>query len=167
MGLIEKAIRERSNQKLAEPICTSTTMSVGAVIEELRSLCDAHNAETVLDVERWKTTGNRFSRWVHKDKDPTREHYYHVRVHEREVLIGFRLTPERILEKKNSGADPFWLARLRFPVTDDDSRLVVESTLLRWVIDGNNGKLHDRGFYELLVDRLFNAVNVDGPAAEI
>jgi hypothetical protein len=40
VGLIERKIRRRSNQKLAEPSYTSTTMTVERVIAALRGICE-------------------------------------------------------------------------------------------------------------------------------
>lgn len=109
MGLVEKALRKRSNQKLAAPIYATTAMADVQIIEALRGIVDTHNAETVREVERWKTTGNRISRWANKDKDPQKEHYYHLDVRSDGALIGFRRTPERILAegRKSPGFDSY------------------------------------------------------------
>lgn len=46
---------------------------------------------------------------------------------------------------------------------DDGATRSVKMTLLRWVIDGNDGKLKDRGFYEWIVNQLFESIGAESP----
>lgn len=86
MGLVEKSIRKRSNQRLAQPISVPTALGPAEILAILTEYCDARNVECAETVTRWKTTGNRVSRWAQKEKDPMREHWFHVSPQENEVL---------------------------------------------------------------------------------
>lgn len=166
MGLVEKSIRKRSNQRLAEPISAPTALGAAEILAVLNEYCDASNVECAETVTRWKTSGNRFSRWANKDKDPMREHWFHVSPQENEVLISFRM-PVDVLEsfRRRRGkypTDSFWIARLRLYVREQAPvDREAEFTLLRWTMDRENGKMEDRGFYEALVDNMFTAITSD------
>jgi hypothetical protein len=171
MGLIEKSIRKRSNQRLAEPISVPTVLGPAEILAVLNEYCDARNVECAEMVTSWKTTGSRVSRWAHKDKDPMREHWLHVSPQENEVLISFRM-PIEVLEsfRQRRGkypTDSFWIARLRHYVREDaPAEQQAEFTLLRWTMGRESGKMEDRGFYEALVDNVFTAITSDPVAAE-
>jgi len=77
MGIAERAIRSRSNQKLAEPIYTDTALSFDEVLAELRKFCSAHDAQREAQIaDRRARAKNRFSKWLAKAEDPARQAFY-------------------------------------------------------------------------------------------
>jgi hypothetical protein len=155
MGVAEREIRGRSNQKLAEPISTETALSFDEVVAELRRFCRAQNAQRKAQIaERRARARNRFSKWLAKAEDPARVAFYlTVRPDKRDVLIGFGQPADDImLGTLRLGA---WLAQLAFPA--GGTRV---SLALRKGFSGMyGGPVQYRRAYEDLVDSLFTAIS--------
>jgi hypothetical protein len=155
MGIAERAIRSRSNQKLAEPIHTDTALSFDGVVAELRKFCGAHEAQREAQIaERRARAKNRFSKWLAKVEDPARQAFYiTVRPERRDVLIGFGQPADDILlGTRRTGA---WLAQLTFPAGGH----TVSLALRKGFSGPYGGTVTYRRVYENLVDSLFTAIS--------
>jgi len=160
MGLIEKSIRKRSNQKLAAEVLTPTALSFDEVVEALRKYCDAQNADVtrLVEVNQAKAK-TRMGKWTANLQDPRNSHYYlspHPEM--RQVLIGFGQRPEPILAGRGNTHQGVWAARLSYPAGGSTVGLI----LLKWVIGGNDGVLKNRGFYESLLENVHAAISSAG-----
>jgi len=161
MGLIEKSIRNRSNQKLAAEVFTTTALTYDEVVAAVRAHCDAQNAEMSRGIAQTQANAKtRFGKWVTSLNDPAKSHYYiSPRPESRQILIGFGQRPEPILAGRGNTHDGVWAARLSYPAGGN----VVGMTLLKWVIGGNDGVLRNRSFYESLLDSVPRLIG--GPPA--
>jgi len=163
MGLIEKSIRKRSNQKLAAEVLTPTALSFDEVVEALRKYCDAQNADVtrLVEVNQAKAK-TRMGKWTANLQDPRNSHYYlspHPEM--RQVLIGFGQRPEPILAGRGNTHQGVWAARLSYPAGGSTVGLI----LLKWVIGGNDGVLKNRGFYESLLENVHAAISSEAQQA--
>jgi hypothetical protein len=77
MGLIEKSIRKRSNQKLAAEVFTQTALSFDEVVVGVRKYCTAENEKVsrLLEESREKAK-TRLGKWTASLADPKNSHYY-------------------------------------------------------------------------------------------
>lgn len=161
MGLIEKSIRNRSNQKLAAEVFTQTALSFDQVEAAVRGYCDAKNAEMTEHVEQSKAKARtRLGKWTASLTDPATYHYY-VSPHPetRQILIGFGQRPEPILAGKGNTLSGVWAARLSYPAGGN----TVGLALLKWVVSGNDGVLKNRSFYEILLQDLYGQISSKPP----
>jgi hypothetical protein len=161
MGLIEKSIRKRSNQKLAAEVFTQTALSFDEVVVGVRKYCTAENEKVsrLLEESREKAK-TRLGKWTASLADPKNSHYY-VSPHPemRHILIGFGQRPEPILAGRGNTLSGVWAARLSYPAHGSTVGLV----LLKWAIGGNDGVLKNKGFYEALLDNVHTIIS-DGSA---
>lgn len=161
MGLIEKSVRKRSNQKLAAEVFTQTALSFDEVEAAVRRYCDAKNAEVTRAVGASQAKAKtRVGKWTANLQDPRNSHYY-VSPHPemRQILIGFGQRPEPILAGRGSTSHGVWAARLSYPAGGSTVGLI----LLKWVIGGNDGVLKNRGFYESLLENVHTAISSEAP----
>lgn len=157
VGLIEKSIRKRSNQKLAAEVYTQTALSFDEVAAAVWTYCDAQNAEVTRLVEANQAKANtRLGKWTANLQDPKNSHYY-VSPHPemRQILIGFGQRPEPVLAGRGNTHNGVWAARLSYPAGGNTVGLI----LLKWVIGGNDGVLKNRGFYESLLEHVHTAIS--------
>ena len=173
MGLIEKSIRKRANQKLAAPLATTTSLSRAEVVEAIKKLCASHNANSEqrarAENERAQTRGLIGKLSSQGSAQAWLKNRFHVSVQEKAILIGYGGTPESILAltgKRLSSSANHWLAQVTFPVRNNvpAGQTVVEITLLKWVID-QKGRVKSRGYYEGFCDTLFKAIKANSPAS--
>ena len=163
MGVIERSIRKRSNQKLAAEVFTQTDLSFDEVMIAVRDYCDAMNAEVTSNVAASQANAKtRLGRWSASLRDPSKSHYY-VSPHPelRQILIGFGQRPEPILAGKGNTQSGVWAARLSYP-TDGNT---VGLALIKWVINGD-GVLRNRSFYENLLQNIHTAISPEAQAGE-
>ncbi len=161
MGLIEKSIRNRSNQKLAAEVFTQTALSFDQVEAAVRGYCDAKNAEMTEHIEQNQAKARtRLGKWTASLTDPATYHYY-VSPHPetRQILIGFGQRPEPILAGKGNTLSGVWAARLSYPAGGN----TVGLALLKWVAGGNDGALKNRSFYEILLQDLYGQIGSEAP----
>lgn len=170
MGVISKQIRKRGNQRLAAPLTTSTALTIPEAISVIKGVCEQYNQRVTAAIEKQRTEGSGFTRWLYGHASEQARHY-HVVVRKHDVLVGFEATPERILrhaKQKRLGAGiGWWLASVRFPKSSESlpaGMTLVEIRLVSWVMNGD-GKIKNRGLYEQLTDMLWEAVSVDSPDA--
>jgi hypothetical protein len=162
MGLIERSIRNRSNQKLAAEVFTQTQLSFDEVVAAVLSYCNAKNEEvTSLIAASQAKAKTRLGKWTASLSDPKHSHYY-VSPHPemRQVLIGFGQRPEPILAGKGNNHNGVWAARLSYPAGDS----TVGIALLKWVIN-SDGVLRHKSFYESLLQNLHAAISSDAGQA--
>jgi hypothetical protein len=148
MGLIEKSIRKRSNQKLAAEVFTSTTLSFDEVVRVVQAHCNASNEEVSRSyADRRENAKTRFGKWTASISAPEHFHYY-VSPHaeSRQILVGFAQQPEPILAGQPGTSLGVWAARISYPVGGN----TVGMALLKWTSGGSDGVLKNRGFYESL-----------------
>jgi hypothetical protein len=161
VGLIEKSVRKRSNQKLAAEVFTHTALSFDQVEAAVRGYCDAKNAEMTEHLEKNQAKARtRFGKWTASLTDPATYHYY-VSPHPetRQILIGFGQRPEPILAGKGNTLSGVWAARLSYPAAGN----TVGLALLKWVVGGNDGALKNRSFYEILLQDLYEQISSEAP----
>jgi hypothetical protein len=162
MGVIERSIRKRGNQKLAAEVFTQTRLSFDEVTAAVRNYCDTENAEVTSLIEANQAKAKtRLGKWTASLSDPKNSHYY-VSPHPemRQVLIGFGQRPEPILAGRGNTHNGVWAARLSYPAGGNTVGLV----LLKWVINGD-GVLRHRSFYESLLENVHAAISSDAEQA--
>ena len=160
MGVIERSIRKRSNQKLAAAVYTSTQHSFEEVVAVVQSFCDQSNTEVTNVIKTNQANAKtRLGKWTTSLSDPKNSHYY-VSPHPetRQVLIGFGQRPEPILAGRGNTHNGVWAARLSYPTEGH----TVSLALLKWVMNGE-GKLRNRSFYESLLENVHAAISSDAP----
>ena len=160
MGLIERSIRKRGNQKLAAEVYTQTTLSFDDVVRVVEEYCNAENMEVTRRHEEYAANANsRFAKWNASVHDP-RNHHYYVSPHSeaRQILIGFGQQPEPILAGRANVNRGVWAARISYP--PDGSTVGI--SLLKWVIGGNDGAIKNRTYYEKLLENLHGQISSDG-----
>lgn len=164
MSIIEKSIRKRGNQKLAAPIYTNTSLAPTEVVSAIKKLCEKCNQDALAELAA-KRQGNILRR-LSASATPEQSIQYYVTVKEKQVLIGYARTPERIIndQRRRQGTSGHWLAAVTFPAVTAETpagQNIVKLQLLKWVIN-NNGVLQSRDKYLQFADALHGAVSVDG-----
>jgi hypothetical protein len=162
MGLIEKSIRSRSNQKLAAEVFTQTTLSFDEVVRVVQAHCNASNekvSQSYADLRENRKT--RLGKWTASISTPEHFHYY-VSPHaeSRQILVGFAQQPEPILAGRPNTSRGVWAARISYPAGGNTVGIV----LLKWTSGGSDGVLKNRGFYENLLEQVGAAIRADGSA---
>jgi hypothetical protein len=170
VGVIEKQVRKHANQKTAAPMVTLTSLSIGEVNAALRKICGDANAAA--DVRFAATEGARTKPHRFTLTPTPEQSHYHLQFTEKAVLIGWSRAPEWIAAlppgKKGSTHEGWWLAAVQYLKTTPDTpegKLAVEIKLLRWLMDGNSGKLKNKVRYEGLTDMLAAVLQDGKPAA--
>lgn len=157
MGLIEKQVRKHANQKLAAPMVAFAAMTIPEVVTGVKKVCDNFNAridQTLASQEAGRAKPRKFT----SAPVPTLTHL-HVQVTQKAILIGWSRTPEWIAAqaKKKQPREGWWLASVTFPSNVPnvpEGQIAVELKLLRWLIDGDSGKLKNKARYDNLADML-------------
>lgn len=163
MGLIEKSIRSRSNQKLAAEVFTQTAMSFDEVVRVVQAHCNASNEQVSKSIaDRQESARTRFGKWTASISTPEHFHYF-VSPHaeSRQILVGFAQSPEPILAGRPNTHLGVWAARISYPAGGN----TVGMALLKWTSGGSDGVLKNRGFYESLLAQVGAAIRADGSAA--
>ncbi len=160
MGLIERSIRKRGNQRLAAEVYTRTTLSFDEIVAVVEDYCNSHNMEVTDRHEEYAANANnRFTKWHAGAYDPGRHHYYvspHSEV--RQILIGFGQQPEPILAGRADVHRGVWAARITY--RPDSSTVGI--SLLKWIIGGDDGVIKNRAYYESLLANLHGQISSDG-----
>lgn len=172
MGIIEKKIRGRSNQKLAEPLSTVTRLQPAEVLAAVKEVVERHNRALVeKNTARQSQGGGKLRRFL-TDVDalgiPRRSYYLKVR--DKDILIGYEKPVDDILarvarKRKPGVTEGYWLAHLRM-MRDSSGQTRVEVRLTNWVTD-SDGKLGNKDKYRELTDLLWDAVGADADAAQV
>lgn len=164
MGVI-KQIRKRANQRLAEPLTTTTALSIPAAVDAIKNICQTHNDE-VTRTNQSRREGGKLSRLL-ANAENVHSKQYHVTVRQHDILIGYQVTPEYILRnakrKRTSSSAGWWLARVRFVQPAEPlpaGQHLIEIRLTNWVMD-SNGKLNNQPMYEWLTNELWKVLSVD------
>jgi hypothetical protein len=163
MGVIEKSIRKRSNQKLAAEAFTPTRLSFDEVVAAVQKICDESNAAVTSHIESAQANARtRLGKWTTSLNDPKKSHYYvSPRPEMRQVLIGFGQRPEPIMAGRGNTHAGVWAARVSYPAGGH----TVGMALLKWVINGD-GVLRHRSFYESLLESVHAAISSDAPESD-
>lgn len=163
MGVIEKSIRKRSNQKLAAEVFTPTRLTFDEVVAAVQAFCEESNANVTRTIETNQANARtRLGKWTASLSDPKNSHYYvapHPEV--RQVLIGFGQRPEPILAGRGNTHNGVWAARLSYPAGGN----TVGLALLKWVMN-SDGKLRHRSFYESLLENVHAAISSEASEPE-
>jgi hypothetical protein len=165
VGLIEKSIRGRGNQKLAAPVFTNTALSKQEVVDVIKRLCEELTAANIAALNEARAGGFWKSSKVASIRDG--HVTYYVEVESRQIWVSFFGPPKNIHaidpKARLKANQAYWLAEVVFmnrePDTPDGEE-VVRLTLKRWVTD-QDGKLRNRDKYELFAERLHAAISVD------
>ena len=165
MGLIEKSIRGRGNQKLAAPVFTNTTLSKLEVVEKIKDICAELTAANIAELNEARSGGF----WKRGEVVGVQDGHvtYYVEVESNQVLIGFFGTPKQIQAINPKGwlksNQAYWMAQVVFMKREPDTpegEVVVGLTLMRWVTD-QDGKFKNRDKYELFAERLHKSISVN------
>jgi hypothetical protein len=172
VGLIEKSIRQRGNQKLAAPVYTNTTLSQAEVIAAINQIGGSHNAAAERKAKEAdaQAVGKGFvgkAKWEGEAKSWRRRKFF-VSVQSTEILIGYRGTPDSIQKlrgKRLSSNADFWLASVLFPkdAAAPEGQRVVKLMLKQWVNNKSDGRMASRGAYEGFSEQLADALAAGPP----
>ena len=151
MGIVSKQINKRKNQELATERTYRTDHNPAEILERLQAYAEQENAEIRALVQARKM--GRLERWANDGKPRAVLQYYDLLPQGDTIFVAFARSAKGIATNDNSwqlqGA---WLARMTLvPVTDTttDIRIV----LMKWTVDGNDGKMQNRSWYESLLER--------------
>ena len=170
MGMIEKAIRGKQNQKFAEPIRVATALSINEVVAAVHALVATH--EEPRQVARTKhlekmRNGGRLARWAVTDAKEQVAKQYYVTVESKQILVGWLGVPAKILAIKKPGTGAkYWLAAITFPSEKPSqypNGTYVEVRLKKWIID-SNGRLQSKQQYETFCEQLFGRITDANPS---
>ena len=153
MGLIEKSIRKKTNQKLTEPMVTSTAMSASEALTAITDMCAKYNSDRLERHEQDETERSRLSKWAAPKMAP-KDKALSVLRQDKHLLIGYALTPEQIQVRtdKTTMVGQFWLARVRFLSPKADAApgtIDIELQLIRWITDSDGKVVSYQKFAEL------------------
>lgn len=165
MGVIQKSIRKRGNQKLAAPIYTNTKLSPGEVATAIQQLCEALNKKELADLAAKQQAGllKRIATMGTLEIDVQ----YFVKVEQKQILVSYNRPPAHVLAQRQRRVgvlDGYWLAAVTVSANGPDTpagQNVVRLRLLMWVLN-NDGVLKNRAKYLQFADALHAAVSVDG-----
>lgn len=166
MGLISRQIRRSANQKLAEPLTTTTPLSIADAMQAITAACEAQNeasaARYAAEQQRLKN-GNRLQRAM-ADKDgrtPWKDFY--LEATDRKLLVGWTRSPDFIRTHRPQWHNGWWLARVEFPGDAPPSQpgpTPVSVTLLVWVTDREK-RMASKDEYKAFTDLVLRAIRPD------
>ena len=164
MGLIEKKIRNRGNQKLAAPLSTTTHLSPKEVQQAVKDVCATYNQAQVDDNARRIAQGNKLTRtWAQGTQLNLGLKQYYFAAESDELRVSYERPPAYVLAnaKRRPGVtEGYWLAVIRiFRDTDagaDSTRVQIH--LSKWVIN-SDGKMGNKDKYEHLTNLIWEAVS--------
>lgn len=167
MGLIEKQIRKRGNQKLAEPLSTPTRLQPREVAEAISRVCERHNQAEVERNATRKDAGGKLRRFMAEAEAgnlPRRKYYFKMR--EKDLLVSYEQPVDEVLarlargKKQRTGfTDGYWLANVRV-MRGESGENRVEVRLTNWIIN-QDGKLGNKDKYQQLTDMIWEAVSAE------
>ena len=167
MGIIEKQIRKRGNQKLAETLSTPTRLQPPEVAVAIEEAIERHNqAVAAQNAQRQAQAGGKVRRFLAEAAAlsiPNRSYYLKTR--ESDMLISYEKPVDEVLariankRRKPGLSDGYWLSHVRV-MRDEAGQNRVEVKLTNWVMN-SNGKLGNKDKYHELTDMIWEAVSTD------
>lgn len=164
MGFIEKQVRKRANQKVAEPLSTLTQLQPPEVVAVIKQAIERHNQALVeKNAQKQANAGGKVRRLLAEaDAHGIPRRSYCVKVQEKDVLISYEKPVDEVLARisrktrKPGITEGYWLAGIRM-MRDEGGQNRVEIRLINWVMD-SNGRLRNKDKYHELTDMIWDAV---------